>query len=159
MATNTASIEKVVRKVLDEELDERNQATLEAIERLGRVLTEAVIPRLSEDAGTDEIEVEPGDGSERRRAMHAGYSKSDIDDSGDDADLPEDADAPPASAVPPEVSEALEALYASLSAEQASALEELFAAIAQARTDEGDEIEAPPVEHPSHKLPRARLAS
>src|SRR5262245_36749774 len=123
MTTNTTSIEKIVRRVLDEELDERNGATLEAIERLGRVLTEEVIPRLPDDAGADDI------------------------DPADDADMPEEE--LPAGAVPAAVSEALEALYASLTAEQANALEELFAAIAQEPGDEASELEVPPpVERP-----------
>ena len=45
MATRTASIEKVVRKVLDEELEQRNEAMLEAIEQMNRVLTEEQMKR------------------------------------------------------------------------------------------------------------------
>jgi hypothetical protein len=162
MATNTASIEKVVRKVLDEEFEQRNDATLEAIERMSRVLTEEVIPRLPDDdadAGYDEDE--PTEGNGRARAMRAGHAKPGIDDPADEPDTPEDEDELPQQSVPEAVSEAFEALYASLTAEQANALAELFAAIAEDPADEADESDAPPAERRTHRRaqPRARLAA
>jgi hypothetical protein len=140
MATPTASIEKVVRKVLDEELDHRNEATLEAIERMSRVLTEEVIPRLPDDGYASDDDAEPSHGNGRTRALRAGRAEPGIDDP---VDLPphgEDDAELPLQAVPEAVSAAFEALYASLSAEQADALAELFTAIAD---ESADEAEAP----------------
>jgi hypothetical protein len=154
MATSTASIEKVVRKVLDQELDQRNEATLEAIERMSRVLTEEVIPRLPDDADAGYDEDEPTSGNGGQRAMRAGHPRPGIDDPDDAPDLPDDE--PPAQAVPATVTEAFAALYASLTAEQASALEDLFAAIAQEPAGEGDEPDAPIVERPPHRQPRPK---
>jgi hypothetical protein len=139
MATQTASIEKVVRKVLDEELDQRSEATLEAIERMSRVLTEEVIPRLPEDDDAGYDEEEPSGSNGRTRATRAGRAES----SDDPADQPpedddEDEDEPLLQAVPEAVGAAFEALYASLTAEQADALAELFTAIAEESADEAE---------------------
>jgi hypothetical protein len=161
MATQTASIEKVVRKVLDEELEQRNEATLEAIERMSRVLTEEVIPRLSEDEDAGYDEEEPDGDNGRTRALRAGRAQSEIDDPSDESDISEDEDEPPLQTVPEAILEVFEALYASLTAEQADALAELFAAIAENPADEAEEPEAPPSERPTHRPPRpkARLAA
>jgi hypothetical protein len=161
MATETASIEKIVRKVLDEELEQRNEATLEAIERMTRVLTEEVIPRLPEDEDATYDEEEPAGNSGRTRAMRAGRAQSEIDDPTDESDISEDEDEPPLQTIPGAIREVFEALYASLTAEQADALAELFAAIAEDPADEADEPEAPPAERPTHRPPRpkARLAA
>ena len=148
MATSTASIEKVVRKVLGEELDQRNEATLEAIERMSRVLTEDVIPRLPEDADDDYTEDEPTEENGEPRAMRAGRAKFGSSDPGGEPDSPEDEDELPQRSVPHAVSEAFEALYASLTAEQASALAELFSAIAEDPADEEEHVEPPPPEQP-----------
>ncbi|MGH8666316.1 MAG: hypothetical protein ACREUX_18800 [Burkholderiales bacterium] len=159
MATQTASIEKVVRKVLDEELEQRNEATLEAIERMNRVLTEEVIPRLPEDEAGYEEE-EPTSSNDRTRAMRA-RAQPGMEDPADEPQIPEDEDEPPLQTVPEAVHEALEALYASLTADQADALAELFTAIAEEPADEAEEPEAPPAERPTHRPPRpkARLAA
>ena len=161
MATQTASIEKVVRKVLDEELEQRNEATLEAIERMSRVLTEEVIPRLPEDEDATYDEEEPAGSSGRTRAMRAGRAQHGSDDPADEPHIPEDEDEPPLQTVPEAIREVFEALYASLTAEQADALAELFAAIAEDPADEAEEPEAPPAERPTHRPPRpkARLAA
>jgi hypothetical protein len=158
MATQTASIEKVVRKVLDEELEQRNEAMLEAIEQMNRVLTAEVIPRLPEDEAGDK-EQEPTGGNGRTRAMRAAQHGS--DDPDDEPQFPEDKDEPPLQDVPEAIRELFEALYASLTAEQADALAELFAAIAEDPADEAEEPEAPPSERPTHRPPRpkARLAA
>ena len=154
MATQTASIEKIVRKVLDEELEQRNEATLEAIEQVSRVLTEEVIPRLPEDEAGHEEE-EPTGSNGRTRAMRAAQHGS--DDPADEPQIPEDEDEPPLQTVPDAILELFEALYASLTAEQADALAELFAAIAEDPADEADEPEAPPAERPTHTPPRSKV--
>ncbi len=162
MATQTASIEKVVRRVLDEELEQRNEATLEAIERMSRVLTEEVIPRLPETEDADYEEEEPAGSNGRTRAMRAGRAQSEVDDSTDELDdISEDEDEPHLQTVPEAVREVFEALYASLSAEQADALAELFASIAEEPADGAEEPEAPPTERPTQRPPRpkARLAA
>jgi len=160
MTTQTASIEKVVRKVLDEELEQRNEATLEAIERMSRVLTEEVIPRLPEDeyASYDE---EPAGSNGQTRAMRAGRAQHGSDDSADEPQIPEEDDEPPPQTVPEAIREIFEALYASLTAEQADALSELFAAIAENPADEAEEPEAPPAERSAQPPARrnARLAA
>jgi hypothetical protein len=160
MATETAYIEKVVRKVLDEELEQRNEATLEAIERMTRVLTEEVIPRLPESEDADYEKEEPAGSNGRTRAMRAGRAQSEVDDYTDELDSPEDEEEPPLQTVPEAVREVFEALYASLTAEQADALAELFSAIAEDPADEAEEPEAPP-EKPTHRppAPKARLAA
>jgi hypothetical protein len=61
MAT-TAAVEKIVRKVLDEELSETKEATLKAIQKVSRLLTEQVIPNLPDDADQEE----PDTGKKRR---------------------------------------------------------------------------------------------
>ena len=158
MATRTASIEKVVRKVLDEELEQRNEAMLEAIEQMNRVLTEEVIPRLPDDEAGDK-EQEPIGGNGRPRAMRAAQHGS--GDPDEEPEFPEDEDEPPLQAVPEAIRELFEALYASLTAEQADELAELFAAIAEDPADEAAEPEAPPAERPTHRPPppKARLAA
>jgi|KBSSwiStaDraftv2_1062776.scaffolds.fasta_scaffold589682_1 hypothetical protein len=164
MATQTASIEKVVRKVLDEELDQRSEATLEAIERMSRVLTEEVIPRLPEDDDAGYDEEEPSGGNGRTRAMRAGRAESSIDDPTDAPPEDEDEEEPPLQAVPEAVSAAFEALYASLTGEQADALAELFTAIAEEPADEaeaarGAGARADPASWQRGKATRARRSS
>ena len=156
MATDTASIQKIVRRVLDEELEQRNEATLEAIEQLSRLLTEEVIPRLpeAEDAAPDRDDLNGGNG--KTRAMRAGRTQSEVDDAGNELDDPEDEDEPSPQAVPEAVLESFESLYASVTAEQADALAELFTAIAEDPAEEAEEPEAPPAERPSHKPSRPK---
>ena len=162
MATSNAATEKIVRKVLDEELSERNEATLEAIERLGRVLTEEVIPRLGDvdegDTG-EETEAEPGAEASPMRRSDMTPRPEDGEGSEDDIGFPDDENEP---GVPEPVLEAFEALYRSLSAEQANALEALFAAIASEPADDAGEPESPPETEPVPQKPtrpRARVVS
>jgi hypothetical protein len=118
-AATKTDIEKVVRKVLDEQHDRSASGpTLEAIQRVSRLLTDQVIPRL----GVDADGVETGD------------------DEGDPVGADDGADAP-AGDVPAAVSEAFEAAYRSLSAEQAEALAALFTAIGQEMGAGGEEGE------------------
>jgi hypothetical protein len=87
-----------------EEPDDANQAALQAIQRIARMLTEEVIPQLSGDSGDEEQEPEP-------------------------PDMPgEGEDEPPAHDTPAAVTDAFEELYGTLSAEQAEALADLFTA-------------------------------
>ena len=106
-----------------------NQGALEALRRVAELLTEDVIPMLS--------------------GGHGGEEPSD-DDRGRQLDLegtepPEDGqDEPPADhEVPAAVTDAFEELYGGLSGEQAKALADLFAAVADAK-DEGDGNETEP---------------
>jgi hypothetical protein len=145
--TTTAAIQKIVRKVLDEELDERNEAMLEAIERLGRVLTEEVIPRLPDEADEgdqNDIGDEPPSGSVKARTMRVSDVKPGADEPDDDVGIPEDDNEPN---VPSAVAEAFD---------------ELYAAIAREPADEAGQADRPPTpQRPPHKpaRPRARLAS
>jgi hypothetical protein len=101
-----------------EEPDDANQAALQAIQRIARMLTEEVIPQLSGDSGDEEPEPPdmPGEG----------------------------ADEPPADDTPPAVTAAFEELYGTLSAEQAEALADLFTAIADAQAEGGENGGKPP---------------
>jgi hypothetical protein len=132
-----------------EEPDDANQAALQAIQRIARMLTEEVIPQLSGDSGDEESE--PGDpGLERPEPP----------------DMPgEGEDEPPAHDVPPAVTDSFEELYGTLSAEQAKALADLFTAIADAPA-EGDENgteppgdEEPPEDEPETSHPGAGRAA
>jgi hypothetical protein len=103
-----------------EEPDDANQAALQAIQRIARMLTEEVIPQLSGDSGDEEQEPEP-------------------------PDMPgEGEDEPPADDTPPAVTDAFEGLYGTLSAEQAEALADLFTAIADAQAEGGENGSKPP---------------
>lgn len=144
MATTTTSIEKVVRKVLDQQFDERNKATIEAIESLSRMLTDEVIPRLTDDPDPDDDAGESSRSNGRAGALRAGYPRPGGDDlAEDDEGIPDDDGDPVAGAVPPAVGEAFEALYATLTGEQAAALEALFDAIASEPADDTDEVGEP----------------
>jgi hypothetical protein len=126
-AATKTDIEKVVRKILDEQSGDAhvggaNGATLKAIQRVSRLLTDQIIPRLGVEA--DDAEVEDG-------------GEDDVvgDDDGAEA---------PAEDVPMVVTEAFQAAYRSLSADQAEALASLFTAIGQemgAGSDEREEGE------------------
>ena len=104
-----------------EESDDANQAALQAIRRVARMLTEEVIPQLSGDSGDEEGPEPP--------------------------DMPgEGEDEPPEHEAPSEVTDAFEELYGTLSAEQAEALADLFTAIADAQADGGENGSEPPVD-------------
>jgi hypothetical protein len=105
-----------------EEPDDANQAALQAIQRIARMLTEEVIPQLSGDSGDEEQKPEP-------------------------PDMPgEGEDEPSADDIPPAVTDAFEELYGTLSAEQAEALADLFTAIADAQAEGGENGSEPPGE-------------
>jgi hypothetical protein len=131
-----AEIEKVVHRVLEEQGD-ANGATLAAIKRVSRLLTEQVIPKLAPDAGDE------GDGEDAvtvAAAPHAagGRSQPDAEDH-QDGDAPEGEETDVAAGeVPPSVADAFEAVYRSLSRDQAEAMADLFTAIGN-NVDEGVE--------------------
>jgi hypothetical protein len=133
MAT-TAAIEKVVRKVLDEELSETNEATLKAIQRVSRLLTEKVIPNLPEDAdqeNPDTGEETPVPGNEQSRSMRGAATRPGSGEA-ENPEIPEEDEAePPTQNVPEPVTEAFKQLYSNLSAEQAKALAAMFTAISR----------------------------
>ncbi|MFL5267128.1 MAG: hypothetical protein ACJ8AH_11125 [Stellaceae bacterium] len=101
-----------------EEPDDANQAALQAIQRIARMLTEEVIPQLSGDSGDEEPE------------------PPDMPGEGEDEPLADDT--------PPAVTDAFEELYGTLSAEQAEALADLFTAIADAQAEGGENGSEPP---------------
>jgi hypothetical protein len=144
MAT-TANIEKVVRKVLDDELSESRQATLKAIKQVTRLLTQQVIPHLPDRDDQQDEEPEgdtPGRGGRGNggaRAFSAMAAKPGADPS-DDTETPDDGEDEPAHEVPTAVTEAMQAVYGSLSADQAQALAAVFTAISEepGSNDESD---------------------
>jgi hypothetical protein len=124
-----------------EEPDNANQAALQAIQRIARMLTEEVIPQLSGDSGDEEQEPEP-------------------------PDMPGDGRGEqPAHDVPPAVTDAFEELYGTLSAEEAEALAGLFTAIAEAPAEDGEngteppDGEDPPEDEPETSHPGAGRAA
>lgn len=141
MATpTTAEIEKVVRKVLDEELGDDSAAVLKGIQRVTKLLTEQVIPKLPEDSE----QAEPGTGNGapsvakppvmRRRPTKPAPGKP------EEPEIPEeeeDEDGRPTGDIPTGVVEAFEELYNSLSADQAKALTSLFTAISSQPAEGG----------------------
>jgi hypothetical protein len=147
MATTTSAVERIVRKVLQEEQDE----TVNAIRELSEILTEQVIPKLSRGPN-GESEWNEGDEAEQDEAdqdnlvpMSALDAEAPMgrrkkpSPNGQDDD--EDTDAPDQD-VPKAVIDAFTSLYQSLSAEQAGALAELFTTIDGALDDQGaDESE------------------
>jgi hypothetical protein len=60
----TTELKKVVREVLDEEFGDANEATLKAVQRLHKLVTEQVIPKLPDEHD----EEEPGTGHEEAPA-------------------------------------------------------------------------------------------
>ena len=118
-ATSKTEMEKVVRRVLGEEQGD-TETSLKAIQRLSRLLTEQIIPKLAE--GTCEEALDTG----RRRSDGASdpgdaeeASAEDTPDGG--ADEPE--------VVPTTALSALGELYRELSEKQATALASFFAAL------------------------------
>lgn len=140
----TATIEKVVRKVLDDELNESREATLKAIKQVSRLLTEQVIPNLPDEA--DQADDEPdeetpvrGNGKSRAFGVRAANPGAEPDDN---PDMPDDGEEePPAHDVPAAVTEAFQEVYGSLSAEQAKALAAMFTAISEEAGSEEEEPE------------------
>ncbi len=117
ISTTRAEIEKVVRKVLQEEQGKTDEATLKAVQRVSTLLTTQVIPKLSDDSGE-------------------GRAATDTDDVSilpvpEEPEVPEEGDEPPAEGIPQAAKAAFEELYKSLSAEQAQSLAALFTAIGE----------------------------
>ena len=140
MATPSNEIERIVRKVLNEEQDE----TIDAIRELSTLLTEQVIPKLSkadEDVPDSDEDME----SEQSDVMSlSAFGEEDApsigrrarangpigDDENQDANLPEHD-------VPTPVMDAFATFYSTLSPEQAAALAELFTVIDSELDDAG----------------------
>jgi hypothetical protein len=118
---STATIEKVVRKVLRQEQDADDKATLKAIQRVSRLLTDQVIPKLDDTQGDEDPDEDSG--SVRGRSFAAAPD--------DEPGIPEgeDGEAPPE--IPEAVNQAFEELYGTLSQEHATALARFFTAIGQ----------------------------
>ncbi len=141
MATATNEVERIVRRVLKEEQDE----TVSAIQELSTLLTEQVIPKLSDgangksdwDAGDDAVQDDDANQDddadqddavsmsafdEEGTTSRRGRPSPDEDDEGDAEDRPEEE-------IPRAVLDAFTTLYHTLSSEQASALAELFTVV------------------------------
>lgn len=131
MATATAEIEKVVRKVLDEELGDDSEATLKGIQRVTRLLTDQVIPKLSDGAEEEEpVPTKPSALSMRGVKPTPGKPGK--------PETPE-PDEPSNGDLPTGAMEALEELHSSLSPEQSKALISFFTAIGgESDEEEGD---------------------
>ena len=143
MATSSNEIERIVRKVLNEEQDE----TIDAIRELSTLLNEQVIPRLSKgdedvpeaEADDDHLESDEGD----VMSMSA-FGDEDVPRSGrrskpngaNGHDEDQEAN-PPDHGIPTPVMDAFAMLYSTLSSEQSSALSELFTIIDSELDGEG----------------------
>jgi hypothetical protein len=130
MATATvgrADIEKVVRKVLNQEREQNGQATLKAIQRISSLLTEQVIPHLPDQADAEEEPEDDEHGTSWPKAFASRSWRADDDttEGGDDTSEDDDSSAD----VPQPVMEAFESLYGALSPEQATALATFFTAV------------------------------
>jgi hypothetical protein len=135
MATATkAEIEKIVRRVVNEEQDGSDEAVWKAVQRLSRLLTEQVIPKLS--GQSDEADFDPNADGPVARALFAEAETAD-----GRPGFPE-GEEPPAGDIPQPVSEAFEELYKALTPEQASALASFFTAFGD--RGEGEDTEPDP---------------
>jgi hypothetical protein len=114
-----------------------NQASLQAIRRVTRILSEEVIPGLSGDHGEEGLDL---DGE----SLGMGAEEAEPPD--------DEEEKPPIGDVPANVMDAFEALYGALSAEQARALADLFEAMAQALED-GNASDPPDDEEPPEDDP------
>jgi hypothetical protein len=135
-ATGTAELEKVVRKVLDEEFGDDSAATLKGIQRVTRLLTDQVIPKLSN--GSDEDE--PQESTPEQPALR-GFSMRGATPTPGKPGKPGKPEIPgePNGELPEGAMEALEELHGSLSPEQAEALATFFKVIGEEpEEDEGD---------------------
>ena len=147
MATATNDVERIVRRVLKEEQDE----TINAIQELSTLLTEQIIPRLSngdsgesgeseesdweqaddsDDGDVGSMSASDGEGATNRRRKPSPNGHDDADDS----DMSERE-------IPSAVIEAFTAAYHTLSSEQAAAFAELFTIVDSQLDDEGKEKE------------------
>lgn len=147
MAMAANEIERIVRKVISEEQDE----TTEAIRELMTLLTEQVIPKLSQGAG-DEDEVDVGEEADTDEDAESdeddGMTLSAFED--DDATSvgrrpkpnghgggDEEEEESPDQDLPRAAVDAFTTLYNSLTSEQASALAEFFTVVDSELDDEG----------------------
>jgi hypothetical protein len=149
MATSSTEIERIVRKLLNEEQGE----TVDAIRELSTLLTEQVIPRLSkgdedlpeadddDDDDQDDVESDEGDVmsmsafGDEDVPRGAGRKSKPNGANGHD----EDQDAtPPEHEIPTAVMDAFATLYSTLSSEQVSAFTELFTVIDSELDGAGD---------------------
>lgn len=139
-AVRPADIEKVVRKVLDEERVENDRTMVRAIQRVSSLLTEQVIPNLPDNSEVDgeidsddehDEEHDSGPGS-KMFASRSAHAADDIADEGSPSDDDQTAE------VPEHVMEAFAELYRTLSPEQAEALGAFFTAISEDLSQAGD---------------------
>jgi hypothetical protein len=140
-AATKAEIEKVVRKVLDDQ-NGANGATLEAIQRVSRLLTEKVIPNLvpgleGEEAAAEDEDETMGVATPGAQARRRASPRLD-DDLDTEVVEGEDDDLAAATDVSPAVTEAVETVCRTLSPGQADALADLFTAMGS-QLGEGEE--------------------
>jgi len=135
-AVNRSEIEKIVRKVLDEERPD-GAAALKAIKRVSSLLTEEVIPNLPEkghegdDSGSGNEDNADADSPSQPRAFGVRSASAEDNEDTPDDDTGSDADDENAE-VPGPVMQAFESLYHELSPEQATALASFFTALSEA---------------------------
>jgi hypothetical protein len=122
-AATTANVEKIVRRVLKQEYGADEKATLKAIQRVSKLLTDEVIPHLEEPVDDEDADAESP--SPRPRSFAAAAAN-------DGPGIPEGEDQDD-SEVPEAVTQAFEQLYGTLTQDRATALATFFAAI-------GDEL-------------------
>ena len=143
-ATSTAQLEKVVRKVFDQEFGDDSEATLKGIQRVTRLLTDQVIPKLSN--GSEEEE--PPESTPEQPALR-GFSMrgatptpgkppgKPVPGKPGKPEVPEE----PNGELPEGAMEALEELHSSLSPEQSEALSNFFQVIGEEPEEEEDDSE------------------
>ena len=128
-AAATANVEKIVRRVLKHELDADEKATLNAIQRVSKLLTDEVIPKLEEPVDDEDADAESP--SPRARSFAAAATPD------DGPGIPEGEDQDD-SEVPEAVTQAFERLYSTLTQDRATALATFFSAIGdELRGDDG----------------------
>jgi hypothetical protein len=124
-------IERIVRKVLKEEQGDAGEATLQAIRRVSRMLTEEVIPRLpdeQEPEADDESGTVPARATFGSRAPNGDAEGPGIPEDGDEQQPPTDT--------PESATQAFEQLLKTLSSEQADSLAAFFTAVQNEVRDE-----------------------
>lgn len=128
-AATTASVEKIARKVLKQELDTDEKATRKAIQRVSQLLTDEVIPKLEEPVDDEDADAE----SPSPRPMSFAAAATPDDGPG----IPEGEDQND-SDVPETVTQAFEKLYGTLTQDRATALAIFFSAVGdELRGDDG----------------------
>jgi hypothetical protein len=119
-AATTANVEKIVRRVLKRELDADEKATLKAIQRVSKLLTDEVIPKLDEPVDDEDAD----DESPTPRARSFAAALPDDGPGIPEGEVPDDAEVPQA------VTQAFEQLYGALTQERATALATFFTTLA-----------------------------